>query len=76
MKKELTGRTYVRPKVKKSIVIGRPLLQTVSGNAGVIGSGGSMGDAKNTILLRKKTEKITVISTQLGISGRISNVIL
>ena len=40
MKKELTGRTYVRPKVKKSIVIGRPLLQTVSGNAGVIGSGG------------------------------------
>ena len=38
MKKELTGRTYVRPKVEKSIVIGRPLLQTVSGNAGVIGS--------------------------------------
>ena len=54
MNKELTGRTYVRPKVEKSIVIVRPLLQTVSGNAGVIGSGGSMGDAKKHYFIEEE----------------------
>ena len=56
MKKELTGRTYVRPKVEKSIVIERSLLQTVSGNAGVIGSGGSMGDAKKYYFIEEVWE--------------------